>query len=116
MPPALIQHLQRSPYVSQRSASVRTASQCPFVWSAATHRGDATRMSSTGSDASRQLWRQLDATYHRALDGGDVFRTETDDKVFTDPVLNAGFVLRVAAALNSKPKPKPATNDGRYRQ
>lgn len=70
-------------------------------------------MSATRSDASRQLWRQLDTTYHRALDGGDVFRTETDDKVFTDPLLNVGFVLRVAAALNSKPTPKPSTNDGR---
>lgn len=63
----------------------------------------------TGS--SSQLWSRMQHVYDTALVNGDVFKTDTNDKVFQDPALNVGFVLRVVAALNSKPK--PAKSDSR---
>ncbi len=69
-------------------------------------------MSAADADASSDspLWQRIVSVYHTALENGDVFKTETDDKVFVDPALDVGFVLRVAASLNSKPKP-PKTSD-----
>ena len=72
--------------------------------SAAVLGANATSADSTTEGGSR-LWKRLRNVYDTALANGDVFKTDTDDKVYQDPALNVGFVLRVAAALNSKPKP-----------
>ena len=71
---------------------------------AANAAGDA-----SATRGSTQLWDRLQHVYDSALANGDVFKTDTDDKVFQDPALHVGFVLRVAGALNSKPKP-PKSN------
>lgn len=69
-----------------------------------THRIATMSAADASYRADNRLWQRLTSTYDKARTDGDVLKTDTDDKVFTDPALGVGFVLRVAAALNSKPK------------
>ena len=71
--------------------------------SSAVHSANAADAAGT-VEGGTQLWSRLQHVYDTALANKDVFKTDTDDKVYQDPALNMEFVLRVAAALNSKPK------------
>jgi Ap4A phosphorylase N-terminal domain len=97
-----------SPRLSQtlrkqfRSTQCRSAARTLGMSIAVSGSNAANTTSAAGGSA--QLWDRLQHVYNTALANGDVFKTDTDDKVFQDSILNVGFVLRVAAALNSKPK------------
>ena len=102
---------RRSQLSAKWSGSIRCGSAVESQsMSAAVHGANATSADSVTEGGSK-LWKRLQNVYDTALANGDVFKTDTDDKVYQDPALNVGFVLRVAAALNSKPK--PAKPDGR---
>jgi hypothetical protein len=82
--------------------------------SSAVHSANAANAAGT-VEGGTQLWSRLQHVYDTALAKGDVFKTDTDDKVYQDPALNVEFVLRVAAALNSKPKSaKPNSRQGNH--
>lgn len=52
--------------------------------------------------SSSAIWPELTACYDLALKTGAIKKTETDDELFRDPLLNVDFVLRTAGALRLK--------------
>jgi len=64
------------------------------------------------SASSTTLWQRVNATYDTALQSGAISKTETNDEIVRDQQLGVPFVLRVAAALRSKPRPAAPKGGG----
>ena len=102
---------------TSRRLSLRHRDPSPFasisVLDLFASRPAAVCSAATPTMAPGGIWERLTKVYNDALAAqqGGVFKTETDDKLVHDERYDVQFVLRVATALNSKPR--PAGNSGR---